>query len=413
MELRLFDDSTLPLAVIVAATRWTEPPRMRHHIARQLMRWCNVLFIEIITGAEDADPALVEERLAVATVSPNGSVPLKLYSNEPFTHWLCNRRVTALLEQTIAKLPAAHKLLFNFLHSLPEVMRMSGIDARVYVCVDEFPRMWRRRSRGNPLRFFYQSRLNQWYENRVAASSDLCLSPHAGLVAKLSRMCPRVELLLHAHEFTDLPDGPGLGSTELELPSNDDDQTIHVCFMGFIHYRLRDDVLLEILRQRDMVLHMIGPVALSYDVSGFAGYSNVVWHGAVVGDALPTLLRGMDVLIIPYDTSIPEVEVLTSTSKIFQYIATEKPVVASNLPFFLKLPPEVLTLAEGPHEFVSKIRDARQSDNEIARRLRRAVAAENTWNRRGVQLLEIIRRVFGFGMDDNLRSQDGSKRGAC
>ncbi len=401
----IFADSGLPLAIIVAATRWKEPPRMRHHMARQLMRWCNVLFVETIAGSENSGPALVEDRLAVATVSLNGSVHLKLYSNEPLTHWLCNRRLAAFLEQLIAKVPASHKLLFNFIHSFPEVMRITGIDGRIYVCVDEFPRMWRRKTRGNPLRYFYQSRLNQWYENRVAASADLCLSPHEGLVRKLKRHCRQVELFLHAHEFRRLPDNLGIGSANQESPGKSEDGITHVCFMGFIHYRLRDDMLLEILRQRDMVLHMIGPVSPVYDISVFAGFTNVIWHGVVVGEALPILLRSMDVLIIPYDTSIPEVSVLTSTSKIFQYIASEKPVVTAKLPFFLKLPPEVLTAAAGPQEFVTKVRDARRSDNGTARQIRRTVAEENTWYTRGVQLLDITSRVFGFRLDACRHSQ--------
>ena len=41
-----FADPNLPLAVVVASTRWYEQPRMRHDVTRQLMRWFNVLFVE-------------------------------------------------------------------------------------------------------------------------------------------------------------------------------------------------------------------------------------------------------------------------------------------------------------------------------------------------------------------------------
>jgi glycosyltransferase involved in cell wall biosynthesis len=396
----IFADSGLPLAIIVAATRWKEPPRMRHHIARQLMRWCNVLFVETIDGSENAIPALVEDRLAVAKVSTNGSVPLKIYSNEPFTHWLCNRRLAAILEQLIAKVPASHKLLFTFIHSFPEVMRITGIDARIYVCVDEFPRMWRRRSRGNPLRYFYQSRLNQWYENRVAASADLCLSPHQGLVRKLKRHCRQVELFLHAHDFSGTPPDFEASDGGFKAAPGSPLAELQVAYMGFIHYRLSADMLLEVVRQRDMRLHMIGPVAPSFDVSAFASFTNVIWHGAVTGNALAELLRRMDVLVIPYYPSIPEVEVLTSTSKLFQYIAAGKPIVTSQLPCFMKLPEEVLVASTSPADFVRRIRSAREGDDDAARRLRSRIAAENTWSKRGSELREIIRKCVRIDLTE-------------
>lgn len=396
----LFADPDLPLAVIVAATRWNEPPRMRHHLARQLMRWCNVLFLELLPNGVGRVPVSAGDRIAVASISPTGSFPQRLYSNEPLCHWLCNRRTAALVEQVVSGIPAPSRLLFNFMHSFPEVMEIRGIDARVYVCVDEFPRMWRRRTRGNPLRFFYQSRLQQWYENRVARAADLCLSPHEGLVQKLQRHCKNVELFLHASDFTE-PGQAGLPevSASENVQSTQDPSRVKVCFMGFIHYRLSETMLVEVLKQPDMTLHMIGPVAAAYDTRFFAGFSNVVWHGSTTGEALERLLRSMDVLIIPYDASIPEVSVLTSTSKLFQYIASGKPIVTAHLPCLLKLPKEVLTSAATAGEFVQRIRAAKESDSEEARRARLQIARENTWDQRGRQLCSILRNALRLDLE--------------
>jgi glycosyltransferase involved in cell wall biosynthesis len=159
-------------------------------------------------------------------------------------------------------------------------------------------------------------------------------------------------------------------------------------------------MLLEVVRQRDMRLHMIGPVAPSFDVSAFASFTNVIWHGAVTGNALAELLRRMDVLVIPYDPSIPEVEVLTSTSKLFQYIAAGKPIVTSQLPCFMKLPEEVLVASTSPADFVRRIRSAREGDDDAARRLRSRIAAENTWSNRGSELREIIRKCVRINLTE-------------
>ncbi len=370
---------------------------MRHHIARQLMRWCNVLFVEVVSGAGPSEPTRVEDRLAVVSISLRGGVPLRLYVNDPLCHWVCNRRGTAQLEQLIVGITASSKLLFNFLHSFPEIMRIKSIDARVYVCVDEFPRMWRRKKRGNPLRYFYQSRLQQWYEHRVARGADLCLSPHNGIVRKLQGHCRHVELFLHAHEFRNLEADSSFERTAAPKQTiNAASANINVCYMGFIHYRLCDATIREVLLQPDMTLHMIGPTAPDYNREVLASFSNLVWHGSVTGDALGELLRKMDVLIIPYDAAIPEVEVLTSTSKLFQYIAAGKPIVTLRLPHFMNLPGEVLTSTDNPAEFVRKIREARDSDDHAARLIRRRIAEENTWERRGFELCSIISRVLGI-----------------
>jgi len=50
-----FDDPSLPLAVVAAATRWEEPPRMRHDVTRQLMRWLNVLYVELFPDPRHRD----------------------------------------------------------------------------------------------------------------------------------------------------------------------------------------------------------------------------------------------------------------------------------------------------------------------------------------------------------------------
>ncbi len=242
----------------------------------------------------------------------------------------------------------------------------------------------------------------------MARSADLCLSPYEGLVQKLGRHYSQVECLLHAHDFSlsDEPSMTGAAAAEEGIGTECADM-IQVCYMGFIHYRICDATFKAVLQQPDMTLHLVGPVAPDYDRTVFAGFSNIVWHGSVTGDRLAELLRTMDVLIIPYDSSIPEVAVLTSTSKLFQYIAAGKPIVPSSLPCFLRMPKEVLISAPDPGEFVKRIREAKISDDDYARRIRCRIAMENTWNGRGVQLCSIIKSALGI----DLEPSDGFKAG--
>ena len=147
----VFDDPSLPLAVVVAATRWEEPPRMRHQVTRQLMRRCNVLFVEFFPDPCGRDRAGFRQhgsRLIAYTANPSLAWPIRLYANDPMSHGLVNRRfVTDILSAVAAVRPPSPPLLFNFVYDFHEIMRRSDFVYKAYVCFDEFPKMQRRASK--------------------------------------------------------------------------------------------------------------------------------------------------------------------------------------------------------------------------------------------------------------------------
>ena len=114
-----------------------------------------MLFVEVVADCVSGGPTHAGDRIAETSILLPGGIPQRLYANEPLSHWLSNRRAARHLEQLITGIPAASRLLFNFMHFFPEIMGIRGIDSRIYVCVDEFPRMWKRRTRGNSLRVLY------------------------------------------------------------------------------------------------------------------------------------------------------------------------------------------------------------------------------------------------------------------
>ncbi len=395
-----FSDPSLPLAVVVAGTDWNEPPRMRHHITRQLMRWCNVLFVEFMKAGEGEGnsenwrregPRLIINRPARAF-----SFPVQVYANIPLVHAFVNKRYAKGLFNTIRRLRSGPVLLFNFVYHFPEVMNGSDFDYRAYICVDELPAMWRGRDPGNYWKRSYQTYLFQSYENRVASLADQCFTPHTKLREKLRPYCPNISMMYHAYDG----DLRSLSTDTAAHRSNGRGALVHVAFMGYIHYRLLDEWLERVLEESDMRLHMFGPVNTEYDMGKFEKLENFSHHPPVAESELVSVLKEMDVLIMPYNPDIPECKVLTTVSKLYQYVASGKPVVISALPHFVELPEGVIYRAHTGEEFVSQIRIAFEEDCEELRETRVKVVRNNTWDKRGEQLHACLKEVLGDGISD-------------
>ena len=109
--------------------------------------------------------------------------------------------------------------------------------------------------------------------------------------------------------------------------------------MGHISYRLIDNWLLKVLNEKGMELILIGPVDKKYfNIQKFEKFENFKLKSAVKGDELLSLLQSMDVLIMPYNISIPENNVQTVSNKFFQYVASCRPIIISNMPHYIDMP---------------------------------------------------------------------------
>lgn len=384
VESKSFADPSLPLAVLATGSPLDEPPRMRQHICRQLQRQYNVLFVTVGDHLPRSLGEVKGERLIHAVVPHRGKVSDRSYSYNPLLHRILNVRAAREVQKCVSRFPSQRRILVNFIWDFPELLDCKCWDYRVYVCVDEFPGMWRRRHVRNRLVFGYRKWLGQAYENAVARKADLCLTPHHALRQKLARSCGNMRVLYHANDFNPPIPVPRVRGGKVSRAG------IRVAFMGYLHYRLLDVWLKRVAEAHGMELHLIGPIHDNYDLQRFGPSDTWVHHGVVVGEALQRLMNSMDVLIMPYDPGIPEVRILTSASKLFQYIGTLKPVVVSDLPDLLEFPAGVIYRAKDPAHFIEQIRQAAAEDCETFRKARLATAIKNSWDRRGEELLRFL-----------------------
>jgi glycosyltransferase involved in cell wall biosynthesis len=219
----------------------------------------------------------------------------------------------------------------------------------------------------------------------VAKKADHCFTPHYLLRDKLLKVNKNVKMLFHAHSY-EQNKNVGVGKK---------DRLIKVAFAGYIHYRLIDHWLEHLLEEKNIELYLIGPLNPQYSICELSKKQNFHFVPPLMANDLQRTLQEMNVLIIPYHPHLPETEVLTTVSKLYQYIASGKPVVLSNLPNFIEMPEGVLYKASSSENFVAKILQAHAEDCEEYRNLRAKIAAENTWDKRGEQLHALLKETLG------------------
>lgn len=361
--------------VIVTRTRWHEPPRIRHQVARHLSRFHQVIFVETpLTWRNkyDTEVAEVEPDIYRCTLSNRATLPVKIQHYVPFVHGFVERFLMRELKKILNGVWQRPLILFNFDYDAIAVMQVSLFSLKVYFCNDDFPA-----AVSNALsRFIVGLR-----ERKVAAAADLCLAVHNVLVEKLLGVNENSRLFLPGHDFrvalsqANRPKGPG---------------RIKVAFMGYIDSRLEYRWLAHLLRQRDMELHLVGPVEKSGETEAFMALDGFCLHEPKFGDDLQDFLETMDVLVIPYKTSMKNVQAVTASNKLFSYIAAGKPVVISDMPRYLELGAGIIYRARTEQAFVEQIRIAYRDDGMHLRKDRQKIAAEYTWGKRGLELKEII-----------------------
>jgi glycosyltransferase involved in cell wall biosynthesis len=127
------------------------------------------------------------------------------------------------------------------------------------------------------------------------------------------------------------------------------------------------------------------------------GAGRVKLVGYVPPTQIPTYLAAADVLALPNSGRAAVSRYYTSPLKLFEYMAAERPIIASDLPALREIITNEETALLVPADDASALAAAVErlrADPALARRLaanaRRAVGA-HTWERRATRILDFVR----------------------
>ncbi|OXM85634.1 glycosyltransferase [Paenibacillus rigui] len=251
-------------------------------------------------------------------------------------------------------------------------------DFIVYDCVDEFAQ-W------------------QLYEPMMLRLADAVVCASERLFYRMKRSCPdqKIHLIRNAYD-TDMGlhveaavknkyGLPGMAPLPPDLPENG------LKRIGYIGAWAPwvDDALLRKLADAipEAELIIIGPsFGKPYPRhvnNGRLRFLGLKYHGE-----LPSYLEHLSVLLLPF--RIEPITLSTNPVKLYEYLATGKPVVSTALPEAMQLVPEV-DVALTHQAFITKVLHRLRDPG--SRSSRRALALQHTWEHRASQVEIVLEQL--------------------
>jgi glycosyltransferase involved in cell wall biosynthesis len=136
---------------------------------------------------------------------------------------------------------------------------------------------------------------------------------------------------------------------------------------------------------------LVGPARAGMSLARLEKRANVYLTGNKPIEELPNYLKGMDVLLIPYQVNEATRDIYPL--KLQEYLATGKPIVSSSLPAVLPYRPHV-RVADSHEAFLPAIEEALASPGDAA--ARQAVARANSWDQRIAEKSAHIERLLAM-----------------
>jgi glycosyltransferase involved in cell wall biosynthesis len=221
-------------------------------------------------------------------------------------------------------------------------------------------------------------------ERLLVASADLVVASSSRLLEHVRRNARSAILLRNACDYEHFCKA---GSDVLRRS-----ETPRIGYYGAIADWFDSQLVAELARLRpDWRFELIGST-LAGDVRPFHDSPNVRLLGERPYAALPGLIAGWDAFIIPFKR-LPLTEA-TNPVKVYEMLATGKPVVAVSLPELIPIAREgLIRLADTTAEFETALGAELGVENSATIGARRVFASGNTWHARYLELAAAIREI--------------------
>ncbi|WP_091143372.1 glycosyltransferase [Mucilaginibacter pineti] len=283
--------------------------------------------------------------------------------------------VASRLKKVIKKLNIRDYIYINsYNYTYPNFHRLIKPILTVYHCVD-------------PLVEAYQTRHGLISEDIVVKDVDLVICTSKELrnnklkLNSNSHFIPNAANISHSQKALD-PDLP-----VAEILSGIKNPLIG--YFGNIERRIDYALLTEVMAQNpEKNFVFIGPVDIDYVDNPAFKAPNVFVKGAVTYEQMPAVLKGFDVAIIPFKKD--EVSSSIFPLKLFEYLGSGRPVVSTDFnPDLQEFTGDTVHYCATASEFTLAINESLNDTPQLQQK-RLAVAAENTWEHRIIEIEALL-----------------------
>jgi len=368
-------ESERKTVVLVTSSDWNEAPRLRHQMAKKLLEWYRLVWIQVPTSNSPEKKTLTHPtpNLTVLQLAKRSRLIELLWDNIPVFHRYFNRFLLKEIRSSLERLDFENINLITFQINFVEVLDLRQNGFSIYVCNDPFP-SYRRK---------YHKRLFESYEAQIAKKVDVSLAVSDPLVQQLKNYSPNVKLFLPGHDIKI--------SGEYEQTTS---KEVVLTYMGFIDKRINYDWIKSFLREYPQIkMRFIGPIKSVNEVAELKEFSNVEFVPSVTGQMLFKELSKSNVLLLPFKGDNITVQYMSAPNKLFQYLVTGRPIVSCKIPALVELPNKCVYQSEDYSQFATNILKAIDEDNADLGKMRIEVAMKNSWANRGKELRSIIDNI--------------------
>lgn len=262
------------------------------------------------------------------------------------------------LNEILSKLPSKRDTIYwtSWSRKIPHAS-LFQTNTLIYDCVDDFPDWEQEEQMYAPLADaivctadHLKEKMEKLVQHPIHLVPNGCEFEHFAQVKKQSRLDEIPEIPPH--------DGPRIG------------------YIGAWAPWVNKKIVQELSREMPEAQFVIIGPNLRSDQPELG--DNVFFLGHKSYESLPFYLRYIDVGIIPF--SINRITRSTNPVKVYEYLATGKPVVSTPLPEVLKMKPHVL-IADQTKQFVKAVRSALVNAKKNSRK-RMSFAKQHSWEKR-------------------------------
>jgi glycosyltransferase involved in cell wall biosynthesis len=225
-------------------------------------------------------------------------------------------------------------------------------------------------------------------ERRLVAAADVCLASSRPLLAHLERMGARRAVYW--------PNPADTGAFAAAAPADPASRPVTVGFVGAVQdHKVDVPLVAAAARLRpDWCFALVGPVGEGLgrrDLGATELPPNVVLRGHAAREALPAVMRGFHVGVVPYRINAYTEGVFPM--KVFEYLAAGLPVVSTPLPSLVG-EVEHVAFAADADELVAAVEAALAAPGDAVD-ARRAYAGAYSWEARADEAAALLLELAG------------------
>jgi glycosyltransferase involved in cell wall biosynthesis len=296
-------------------------------------------------------------------------IPLELYRRWPWLRRVNNALFSFFVRRALRGLGLRQFVAWLYLITVVDAPLLQEAKAVVYDCIDE----WAGASTDPTEKRFFTA-----LDQQLCRTADVLFVGSSTLAQNRQHLNPSMFLVPQGVDLAHfLPtDPPGELPTDLlNLPRP------IIGLVGVLNReRLDIELLCHLAQQRPhWSIVLVGPVWKGLDTERLAAFANIHLLGNKPREMLGHYIQAFDVCMLPY--LINDFTRNIFPLKLFEYLASGKPFVATMVPACAEFP-RLIRCAEGPADFLAALEDALTNDSADLQQERIALARENDWDKR-------------------------------